>query len=264
MGTVLARLRGVTAGYAGRAVLHDLSLDIVRGRQLAVLGPSGAGKSTLLKLLTRELVPLSGSVSFEGDARPREGVVGQNPDLFEWLTIRENIGLGLRLRANRDLVEGGAGEVDRLIALLQLGDVVERYPDEVSGGQAQRTALARALAISPGLLVLDEPFSALDPATRHELQQWLRSTAVAEQLTSVLVTHDLDEALVVADDIVLVSRDGRILHGWTNHFPAADATAAQTHRLRAQLRRGYDADPEFEPDDSEFSGYALPSGARHG
>lgn len=159
MGTVLARLTGVDAGYSGRSVLHDLSLEIVRGRQLAVLGPSGAGKSTLLKLLTRELAPLAGTVTFDGDAKPREGVVGQNPDLFEWLTIRENIELGLRFRANHDLVAGGADDVDRIVALLQLGDVVDRYPDEVSGGQAQRTALARALAISPGLLLLDEPSS---------------------------------------------------------------------------------------------------------
>ena len=114
--------------------------------------------------------------------------------------------------------------------------------------------------------MLAEPFSALDPATRHELQQWLRATAVSEQLTTVLVTHDLDEALVVADDIVLVSRTGHILHGWTNHAPAADATAALTHPLRAQLRRGYDAgtadESVNEPDDSEFSGFA-PAPATH-
>lgn len=267
MGTLLARLRDVDAGYGGRAVLTGLTLDVVRGRQLVVLGPSGAGKSTLLKLLTRELTPLRGTITFDGrDAsgdvnRVREGVVTQDPELFGWLTLAENIALGLRFTANA-AVENGAARVAELVDLLGLGEIVDRYPDEVSGGQAQRASLARALAINPDLLLLDEPFSALDPATRHELQQWLRRTAVAQGLTTVLVTHDLDEALVLGDTIVLVDRHGRLAHAWANDRPAADATAALVHPLRSVLRRGYDADESLEADDSEFSGFADPRSAR--
>ena len=256
MGTVLARLKGVSVGYAGRAVLHDIDLDILSGRQLAVLGASGAGKSTLLKLLSRELPPLRGEFSSAG---VREGVVGQDPDLFEWLTLRENIALGLKFGANRPSQDG---RVDEVVDLLGLSGVVDRYPDEVSGGQAQRASLARALAISPDLLLLDEPFSALDPATRQELQRWLRTTADSGSLTSVLVTHDLDEALVVADEIVLVDRRGRLTRSWVNDRPASDATQALVHPLRTQLRRAYSADAEAG--DEEFSGFAVIGGGRRG
>lgn len=261
MGTVLARLSDVDAGYAGRAVLRNLSLEVVRGRQLVVLGPSGAGKSTLLRLLTRELAPLRGDITFAAPGGLREGVVGQDPELFGWLTLAENIGLGLRLAANRDAAADGPQRVADVVELLGLGGVVDRYPDEVSGGQAQRASLARALAIDPDLLLLDEPFSALDPATRADLQHWLRTTSVERGLTTVLVTHDLDEALILGDTIVLVDRTGRLAHTWANDRPAADANAALVHPLRPVLRRGYDADLELEPGDEEFSGFA-PLGSR--
>lgn len=271
MGTLLARLTDVDAGYDGHAVLTGLTLDVVRGRQLVVLGPSGAGKSTLLKLLTREIAPLRGTVSFDGRAidpesgaasRVTEGVVTQDPELFGWLTLAENIALGLRFAANRTGTSSGPARVAELVDLLGLADVVDRYPDEVSGGQAQRASLARALAIDPDLLLLDEPFSALDPATRHELQVWLRRAATEQGLTAVLVTHDLDEALVVGDTIVLVDRHGRLRHTWSNDRPAADATAALVHPLRSVLRRGYDADASLEAGDEEFSGFVASGGRR--
>lgn len=258
MGTLLARLSGVDAGYGGHAVLHDITLDLVAGRQLAVLGPSGAGKSTLLAVLTRELAPLSGTVTFDAAFLHGAGVVHQDPHLFGWLTVRENIGLGLRLRANAD---ADPARVAHLVELLGLGGVVDRYPDEISGGQAQRTSLARALAISPDLLLLDEPFSALDPATRSELQQWLRAAAVRDGLTSVVVTHDLDEALVLADDIVLIDGAGRLSRTWANTAPATDAAAALLHPLRAELRRAY-GDGTPEPDDAEYFGAPVGGGRR--
>lgn len=267
MGTHLARLSGVDAGYDGRPVLHDINLDLVAGRQLAVLGPSGAGKSTLLRVLTRELAPSRGNVTFDpaflhgegGNRRaPREGVVHQDALLFGWLTVAENIGLGLRLKANAD---ADPARIGHLVDLLGLGAVVDRYPDEISGGQAQRASLARALAISPDLLLLDEPFSALDPATRSELQQWLRAAAVRDRLTSVVVTHDLDEALVLADDIVLVDASGRIARTWVNASPASDAAAALLHPLRAELRRAY-GDGTPEPDDAEYFGVPVGGGRR--
>ncbi|AYD88992.1 ATP-binding cassette domain-containing protein [Actinomyces sp. 2119] len=233
MGTVLARLRRARVRYGDVDALNDVSLDLAAGRQLAVLGPSGAGKSTLLRLLTRELAPDSGSIEWSSSGL-REGVVRQQPLLFDWLTIRENVALGQQFRANhvdQDLV----GE---LMDLLGITPVAHSYPDQVSGGQAQRASFARALAIRPDLLILDEPFSALDPAARADLQLWLRRELTGRGLSSVLVTHDLDEALVLADDIVMIAA-GRVTRRWANPEPAADQAAALHHPLRRSLREAY-------------------------
>ncbi|RRD30651.1 ABC transporter ATP-binding protein [Actinomyces bowdenii] len=241
MGTVVAQLNHVGVAYSGVDALKDVSLEIARGLQTAVLGPSGAGKSTLLGLLTRELSPSSGSIEWSA-ARLREGVVRQQPLLFEWLTIRENVGFGQRLRAN----EPDEALVDELLDLLGITAVAGAYPDQVSGGQAQRASFARALAIRPDLLILDEPFSALDPATRSDLQLWLRRELTSRGLSSVLVTHDLDEALVLADELVLISA-GSITGRWSNPEPAADQSAALAHPLRTPIRQAYDSTASTAP-----------------
>lgn len=257
MGTLLARLTDVTVAYGARRVLDRLSLDVVRGRQLAVLGASGAGKSTLLKVLTRQLTPLAGSADFPDGHPPREGVVHQDPLLLPWATVAENIALGQAFAANRR----DPDRIAELVDLLGLAPIVDSYPDEISGGQAQRVSLARALAISPDLLLLDEPFSALDPAIRAELQGWLRAASVREGLTSVIVTHDIDEALILADDIVLISPGGRLSHRWTNHSPATSAAAALVHPLRSAIWAGYGGGvADLAAGDEEFSGTAV----RHG
>ncbi len=256
----VARLSGVHAGYRGRTVLRDVSLDVPFGRQLAVLGASGAGKSTLVRVLTGDLSPASGTVTHDG-TRSRTAVVNQQAWLYPWLSVRENIGLGLRFTRN---ASARSMSLENIITLLGLGSVVDSYPDELSGGQAQRTSLARALAIQPDWLLLDEPFSALDPATRTELQTWLRTTVTTAGLTSVIVTHDIDEALMLADDIVLVDTSGTLAHRWRNDSPAPSANAAQLHPLRSRIRAAYaPADATLEPGDEEFSGTAT-AGVRHG
>ncbi|MDO5677930.1 MAG: ATP-binding cassette domain-containing protein [Propionibacteriaceae bacterium] len=246
MGTSLARLSGVDVSHGRRRVLKDVDLELVRGTQLAVLGRSGAGKSTLVRLLSRELQATEGTIEFARD-HLRDGLVRQEPLLFGWLTIAENVAIGQRFHANAE----NPGLVTELLSLLGIADVADSFPDQVSGGQAQRAAFARALAISPDLLLLDEPFSALDPATRTELQQWLRRILTHRALTSVLVTHDLDEALILADRIVLIE-DGRITRRWDNPHPPTSQAAAQSHPLRAELRAAFDT--TWEPGDEEFSG----------
>lgn len=246
MGTVLTRLTDVTVRYGSRDALRGISLELRSGQQLAVLGPSGSGKSTLLRLLAHELRPTSGVIEAGADGL-RLGMVRQEPLLFGWLSVAENVALGQRYRAN----QVDEQLIAKLMDLVGVTELADAYPDQISGGQAQRVACARALAIDPDLLLLDEPFSALDPATREELQLWLRAMLITRGLTSVLVTHDIDEALIVADRIVLV-KDGLIGRSWDNSQPAVSPAAALRHPLRSALRAAYCAN--WEPGDEEFSG----------
>ena len=212
MGARVAHLVDVEVTLGGTPVLRGIDLTVNSGTCVAVLGRSGAGKSTLLKVLENQIVPDAGTVVLgENGKEQRQGVVYQQALLFEWLTVRENIALGLRYGRNR---HANADRVPRLMELLEIGELADRYPDQLSGGQAQRVALGRALAVEPELLLLDEPFSALDPATRASLQGWLREESRREGLTSVIVTHDIDEAVLLADEIVLID-GGRITHRWS-------------------------------------------------
>lgn len=252
MGTrILGQLSHVSAGYRGRRVIDDISLSVTAGRQLAILGPSGAGKSTLLRVLTGEIQPIAGTLTFPA-GRPRAALVTQQAWLFEWLTVRENIEAGLAFAAN---APARGGNTDHWLALLELTGIQDSYPDQISGGQAQRASLARALAVDPDWLLLDEPFSALDPGIREQLQQWLRRTVVADRLTSIIVTHDIDEALILADEIVVLDGRGGIRRTFTNQHPAKDTVGAQIHPLRSPLRATFARD-NWEPGDEEFSGPA--------
>ena len=211
-------LRGLSKHYPGVAALDRIDLDVASGELVALLGPSGSGKTTLLRIIGGLLQPDAGQVLFgEVDAtrlslRERNvGFVFQHYALFRHMSVAENIAFGLRSRPRRRRPARAdiARRVDALLGLIQLPDHGARYPEQLSGGQKQRVALARALAIDPRVLLLDEPFGALDAKVRVELRRWLRRLHAQTGQTTLFVTHDQEEALELADRIV-VMRDGRI------------------------------------------------------
>jgi sulfate transport system ATP-binding protein len=211
-------IQNVTRSFAGYMALKSVSLDVNPGELVALLGPSGSGKTTLLRIIAGLDTADSGDVLINGEdhlrRHPRErgvGFVFQHYALFRHMSVFENIAFGLRVRPRREKPsdEEIKRRVTSLLDLVQLGWLSDRYPSQLSGGQRQRVALARALAIEPRLLLLDEPFGALDAKVRKELGQWLRDLHQGVEITSLLVTHDQEEALELADRIVLMSQ-GRI------------------------------------------------------
>lgn len=208
----LAKEFGITTA------LRPVSLVIPSGALAALLGPSGSGKTTLLRILGGLEFPTSGRVLFDGqDAtglsvqQRRAGFVFQHYALFRHMTIFENIAYGLRARprATRPTNAEIDRRVNKLLAMIQLPDIARRHPTQLSGGQRQRVALARALAIEPRMLLLDEPFGALDARVRKELRSGLRDIHDQTGLTTVFVTHDQEEAMELADLVVVMSM-GRI------------------------------------------------------
>jgi sulfate transport system ATP-binding protein len=204
--------------FGTTAALRPVSLKIPSGALIALLGPSGSGKTTLLRILGGLEQPNSGRVLFDGVDTTgmrvqdrRAGFVFQSYALFRHMTVFENIAYGLRARprATRPPNAEITRRVNKLLDLIQLPDIAKRYPSQLSGGQRQRVALARALAIEPRMLLLDEPFGALDAKVRKELRQGLRDIHDATGLTTVFVTHDQEEAMELADLVVVMSM-GRI------------------------------------------------------
>jgi sulfate/thiosulfate transport system ATP-binding protein len=207
-------VRGVTKRFGDFAALDDVSVAIAGGSLTALLGPSGSGKSTLLRVIAGLEEPDEGTVLILGEHAtglpPQKrgvGFVFQHYAAFKHLTVRENVAFGLRIRKRPK--EEVRERVDELLELVQLSGLAERYPGQLSGGQRQRMALARALAVEPKVLLLDEPFGALDARVRKELRAWLRRLHEGVHVTTVLVTHDQEEAMDVADRIVLMN-EGRI------------------------------------------------------
>src|SRR5690606_22043349 len=212
------RLVNVHKEFDRFAALHDVSLDIRSGELIALLGPSGSGKTTLLRLIAGLDFPTAGTVLFgDEDASRRSvqernvGFVFQHYALFRHMTVAQNIGFGLKVRPRsqrppRTEIRRRASE---LLDLVQLSGLENRYPGRPSGGQRQRVALAGALAIEPRVLLLDEPFGALDAQVRRELRRWLREIHDRTGHTTVFVTHDQEEALELADRVVVMSQ-GRI------------------------------------------------------
>ena len=207
-------IRNVSKQFGDFHALRDVSLDIDSGELVALLGPSGCGKTTLLRIIAGLETPDTGSILFSGedatDVHVRERQVGfvfQHYALFRHMSVFENVAFGLRVKPSslRPPEAKIKEKVHELLSLVQLDWLADRYPSQLSGGQRQRIALARALAVEPKVLLLDEPFGALDAKVRKELRRWLRRLHDDLHVTSIFVTHDQEEALEVADRVVLMN-----------------------------------------------------------
>src|SRR3989338_3289008 len=208
-------ISNVSKNFNAFKALNDINLNIQSGELVALLGPSGCGKTTLLRIIAGLETPDSGSIEFHGedvsnhDVRDRNvGFVFQHYALFRHMTVFDNVAFGLRMKPKGERPNENAikKKVHDLLDLVQLDWLADRYPEQLSGGQRQRIALARALAVEPKVLLLDEPFGALDAKVRKELRRWLARLHEEVHLTSVFVTHDQEEAMEVADRIVVMNK----------------------------------------------------------
>lgn len=245
------RIQQLDKRFGGFAALDGVSLDIRSGELLALLGPSGSGKTTLLRAIAGLEQPDLGRILFDGEDATnlsvqsrRAGFVFQHYALFRHLDVRGNIAFGLEVRRGGERWPKARiqARVDELLSLVQLDGLGARYPAQLSGGQRQRVALARALAIEPRVLLLDEPFGALDAQVRRDLRRWLRELHDRTGLTTVFVTHDQEEALELADRVAILSR-GRIEQvgtpGEVYDAPASPFVyrfVGEANRLPARLR----------------------------
>ncbi len=213
------KIEGVSKSFDGRApILDGVTLDVRDGEFLALLGPSGSGKTTLLSIVAGLMRPDAGRLVLDGEditglpaGRRRFGTVFQSYALFRHMTVAENVGFGLRVLpgAGRPSKAERAGRVARLLDLVELADLADRHPAQLSGGQQQRVAMARALAIEPRLLLLDEPFSALDAQVRLSLRASVRALQRKVGVAAILVTHDQSEAFAIADRVAVMNA-GRV------------------------------------------------------
>ena len=240
----------IVKSFGRYPALNNVSVEARDGEFLALLGPSGSGKTTLLRLIAGLDFPDTGQILFDGEdvsnrpARDRQiGFVFQHYALFRHMTVAENIAFGLNVKPRRERPAKAeiARRVEELLHLIQLPDLGKRYPAQLSGGQRQRVALARALAVQPRLLLLDEPFGALDAKVRKDLRRWLRHIHDETGITSIFVTHDQDEALELADRVVVMS-NGQIEQVDTPEMiydkPATAFVAdfmGQANRIEAEL-----------------------------
>jgi sulfate transport system ATP-binding protein len=252
-------VRDVTRRFGDFSALDNVSIEVPSGSLVALLGPSGSGKSTLLRVVAGLERPDTGAVLLDGAdvtgvpvERRAIGFVFQHYAAFKHMTVRKNVAFGLEIR--RRPRQEVRRRVDELLELVQLSGLAERYPAQLSGGQRQRMALARALAVQPRVLLLDEPFGALDARVRSELRAWLRRLHDEMHVTSVFVTHDQEEAMELADRIVVMNRghveqvgDPRELY----EQPANDFVmrfVGPVTRLGNTVLRPHDLDLGVEPD----------------
>jgi sulfate transport system ATP-binding protein len=246
--------------YGDFTAVGDVSLTVPDGSLTALLGPSGSGKSTLLRMIAGLEVPDSGRVAISGTdvtntpARKREiGFVFQHYAAFKHMSVRDNIGFGLKIRkVERERIKA---RVDELLELVHLEAYAHRYPSQLSGGQRQRMALARALAVEPRVLLLDEPFGALDATVRKELRAWLRRLHDEVHVTTIFVTHDQEEAMEVAEQIVVMNHGGIEQVGTPRDLYETPANAfvagfiGPVTQLGSSLLRPHDIDIRIDPGD---------------
>ena len=208
-------IRNISKRFGNFQALGNINLDIQSGELVALLGPSGCGKTSLLRIIAGLETPDTGSIAFHGEdvsahnVRERNvGFVFQHYALFRHMTVFDNVAFGLRMKPKNERPSDAhiTEKVKNLLQMVQLDWLGDRYPEQLSGGQRQRIALARALAVEPKILLLDEPFGALDAKVRKELRRWLARLHEEINLTSVFVTHDQEEAMEVADRIVVMNK----------------------------------------------------------
>jgi sulfate transport system ATP-binding protein len=246
-------LKGVSKRFGTFVALDGVDLEIRAGELLALLGPSGSGKTTLLRIIAGLEWPDTGDLLLGGESAVQRGVrerqigfVFQHYALFRHMSVTENVAFGLRVmpRGRRPAEGEIRARVQKLLDLVQIGHLGDRHPGQLSGGERQRVALARALAIEPSVLLLDEPFGALDARVRKDLRRWLRQLHDRLSMTTVFVTHDQEEALELADRVVVLGR-GRIeqvgtpeeVYGAPSN-PFVFDFLGQVNRVRCQVRGG--------------------------
>ncbi len=237
---IMIDINGLTFAYTDKTpIFHDFSWHVTAGESWAVIGPSGCGKSTLLYLIAGLLRPRQGHIRVARENVPRKahrgrtGLILQDYGLLPWATIRENVALGLRIQRFykqsrwQDKPDKVTQQVERWLQRLGISEVSSHYPNQVSGGQRQRAAIARTLALQPDVLLMDEPFSSLDALTRENLQRLTLELWQETQLTTVLVTHNIEEAIYIGQHIL-------VLHNGINSKPLvfANSDAGQTNYRR--------------------------------
>lgn len=220
------RVESVSHRYGFRSpfVLENVSLTIEPGQRVALVGRSGCGKSTLLHLISGLTKPSDGSIRIDGSLvkspSPKWNMMFQKPSLYPWMTVKKNAALGMLIAGER---ESANQRVPELLELVGLADYADVNVQQLSGGQQQRVALARSLATQPELLMLDEPFAALDELTRRAMQQDVSRISKQFEITQVIVTHDIDEAIAMAERILVMSScPGRIVGDLANDLPASE------------------------------------------
>ncbi len=236
MGNFAAKVSALSVTRGGNQILANLDFEIAPGELVALVGSSGAGKSTLLQALAGLIQPTSGQIEIKGSSKINTAIAFQDSVLLPWLSVQQNVEFGFEFAAISEAVSVSKTELrEKSTALLErfgIGDLAERKISELSGGQAQRVGIARAAIVDPNLLLLDEPFSAVDAVTRKSLQRWIKSIVSELSLTAVLVTHDIEEAVSIASRVLVLKSSGsELIEYHPDQFDSADLKQQITFQI---------------------------------